>query len=74
MADEQPTKSASPEVTAGATPAAPAAPAGRATTCAQCNKRLDRKKQYYRNGRYFCNKRCWHTSAIGVPPQPQTAG
>ena len=57
---------------AGASVAAPAAQPGRATACAQCGKRLDRKKQYYRNGRYFCNKRCWHTSALGVPPQQTT--
>lgn len=35
----------------------------RATNCASCNKRLSRKKQYYRNGSYFCNKRCWKTAA-----------
>ena len=47
--------------------AAKSAPAGevkggateRATNCASCNKRLLRKKRYYRNGGYFCNKRCW---------------
>lgn len=36
--------------------------AERATNCASCNKRLVRKKQYYRNGAYFCNKRCWNTA------------
>ena len=35
----------------------------RATNCASCNKRLFRKKQYYRNGAYFCNKRCFKAAA-----------
>lgn len=46
-------------------PAAEAKPASteRATNCASCNKRLFRKKQYYRNGAYYCNKRCFHAAA-----------
>ncbi len=32
---------------------------GKPTNCMQCNKRLKRKNWYYRNGSYFCNKRCW---------------
>ena len=35
----------------------------RATNCASCNKRLSRKKQYYRNSAYYCNKRCWKQAA-----------
>ena len=35
----------------------------RATNCASCNKRLSRKKQYYRNNAYYCNKRCWKQAA-----------
>ena len=33
----------------------------RAATCASCGKRLNRKQWYYRNGQYFCKKRCWTT-------------
>ena len=29
------------------------------TNCKNCNKKLSKKKWYYRNGNYFCNKRCW---------------
>ena len=36
----------------------------RATNCASCNKRLFRKKQYYRNGAYYCNKRCFQAAAV----------
>ena len=34
---------------------------GRPQTCFQCKKRLSRKQWYYRNGAYFCKKRCWVT-------------
>ena len=26
--------------------------------CAGCNKPLKRAKRFYRNGKYYCNKRC----------------
>mgnify|MGYP001577550042 CR=1 FL=1 len=35
--------------------------ATRAATCTACGKRLNRKRWYYRNGHYFCTKRCWVT-------------
>ena len=35
----------------------------RAATCASCGKRLNRKQWYYRNGKYFCKKRCWVTES-----------
>lgn len=31
----------------------------RPAACASCGKRLSRKQWYYRNGKYFCKKRCW---------------
>jgi hypothetical protein len=33
----------------------------RPATCASCNKRLNRRSWYYRNGHYFCKKSCWVT-------------
>ena len=33
----------------------------RPATCVSCGKRLNRKQWYYRNGRYFCKRRCWVT-------------
>jgi hypothetical protein len=33
----------------------------RAATCTSCGKRLNRKRWYYRNGKYFCKLRCWLT-------------
>ena len=32
----------------------------RPTNCAQSNKRIRRKDWYYRNGKYFANKQCYH--------------
>jgi hypothetical protein len=31
--------------------------------CADCNKSLRNKRWYYRNGKFFCTKRCWRTTA-----------
>ena len=33
--------------------------ATRAAACTSCGKRINRKQWYYRNGKYFCKKRCW---------------
>ena len=27
--------------------------------CAGCKKSIKKKRWYYRNGKYFCTKRCW---------------
>ena len=31
-------------------------------TCASCNKSIKNKRWYYRNGKYYCSKRCWQTA------------
>lgn len=31
----------------------------RPTNCAVCNKAFKHKRWYYKNGKYFCTKRCW---------------
>jgi len=36
--------------------------ATKAAACTSCGKRLNRKRWYYRNGQYFCKKRCWITA------------
>ena len=43
--------------------------AERPATCSSCNKRLGKKQWYYRNGRYFCKKRCWKSASA----QPEAA-
>ena len=30
--------------------------------CADCKKSIKKKRWYYRNGKYFCTKRCWNAS------------
>lgn len=29
------------------------------TNCPACNKPIIKLKKYYRNGIFYCNKRCW---------------
>lgn len=29
------------------------------TNCLNCNKPMKRIKRYYRDGKFYCNKRCW---------------
>ncbi len=32
------------------------------TNCASCKKSIKGKRWYYRNGQYYCTKRCWGTT------------
>lgn len=41
----------------------PAAPKERPSNCAGCNKSIKRKRWYYRNGKYYCAKRCWKNTS-----------
>lgn len=48
----------------------------RAAACSSCGKRLNRKQWYYRNGKYFCKRRCWVTEqekAAKEAAQPKAA-
>lgn len=52
-------------------PPAPAAPAAakvgktaRPANCPQCNKRMSQKHWYYRNGQFYCSKRCWKKGVV----------
>jgi len=47
--------------------------ANRAATCTSCGKRLSRKQWYYRNGQYYCKKRCWVTAAKSAPAEGAAA-
>lgn len=38
----------------------------RAAACTSCGKRLTRKSWFYRNGKYFCKRRCWVTESEKV--------
>lgn len=31
------------------------------TNCLACNKPIRKLKRYYRDGKFYCNKKCWDT-------------
>ncbi len=37
--------------------------------CPQCKKAMSKKKRYYRNGRYYCNKNCWKKATEVAPAE-----
>lgn len=37
----------------------PAAKKEKPAACEKCGKKLSEKSWYFRNGKYFCNKKCW---------------
>ncbi|MBM3250525.1 MAG: hypothetical protein FJZ09_06795 [Candidatus Omnitrophica bacterium] len=40
----------------------PAKPqAEKQTNCLACNKPIRKLKRYYRDGKFYCNKKCWKT-------------
>jgi hypothetical protein len=39
-----------------------AAPVEKQTNCPACSKPLKKTKRYYRNGKFYCTKRCWINS------------
>jgi len=43
-----------------AAPATAAPVEEKQTNCLSCNKPLKKIKIYYRNGKYYCTKKCWH--------------
>jgi hypothetical protein len=56
MAPEE-AKTAAPEANPQAKPKAE-----KQTNCPSCNKQLKKLKIYYRNGKFYCSKRCWRKS------------
>ena len=34
------------------------------TNCLACNKPIKKLKRYYRNGKFYCNKKCWRKSTL----------
>jgi hypothetical protein len=36
----------------------------RPTNCVKCNKVIKNNWWYYRNGKYYCNKRCWKAEKV----------
>lgn len=34
-------------------------PVEKQTNCPACSKPIRKLKRYYRNGKFYCNKKCW---------------
>lgn len=32
------------------------------TNCLACNKPIKKLKRYYRDGKFYCNKKCWRNA------------
>ncbi len=61
-APKQEEKPAAETKTAEAKPAAPLPKIEKPSVCAKCGKTFTRKNWYYRNGKHYCNKRCWRAT------------
>jgi hypothetical protein len=44
----------------------------RAAACSSCGKRLTRKSWFYRNGKYYCKRRCFETEAAKAAKEAAT--
>lgn len=40
-------------------PEQPKLQAEKQTNCLACNKPIKKLKRYYRDGKYYCSKKCW---------------
>ena len=56
-------QSAAAEPAKAAEPKKAEAPKEKPANCASCNKSIKSKRWYYRNGKYYCSKRCWQTAS-----------
>lgn len=45
----------------------------RPANCTSCNKRLSLKSVYYRNGKWFCNRRCWDAEQVKLAEEAEKA-
>lgn len=39
------------------------------TNCLSCSKPIKKLKRYYRDGKFYCNKKCWHNYINKSKPQ-----
>lgn len=44
-----------------AAPAEAKPEAEKQTNCLACNKPIKKLKRYYRDGKFYCSKKCWKT-------------
>jgi endogenous inhibitor of DNA gyrase (YacG/DUF329 family) len=45
-------------------------PTEKQTNCPACGKPIKKLKRYYRNGKYYCTKKCWKKS-LEAPKEAQ---
>jgi hypothetical protein len=53
---------AAPQAAAAETPPAEAPKKEKPSACVGCKKSIKKKRWYYRDGKYYCTKRCWNTT------------
>ncbi len=41
------------------------------TNCLQCNKPIKKIRRYYRDGKYYCTKRCWNDFRKKAKDEPK---
>ena len=41
------------------------------TNCPACNKVLKNVRRYYRNGKFYCTKRCWIKATKSKPTEEE---
>jgi len=41
------------------------------TNCLSCNKPIKKLKRYYRDGKFYCGKKCWRTFIDKSKPEAQ---
>jgi len=39
------------------------------TNCLSCNKPIKKLKRYYRDGKFYCSKRCWRAFIAKSKPE-----
>ncbi len=39
------------------------------TNCLACNKLIKKLKKYYRNGKFYCSKKCWRAFIVKSRPE-----
>lgn len=61
MAEENKSNSQNTRVEEKTKPSGPTK-SERPTNCMNCNKPLKHKIWYYRNGKYYCTKKCWKSA------------
>ena len=70
--EAKPAPAAAKPAAAGAPAAAPAGAPEAVKNCAGCNKPIKKAKRFYRNGKYYCSRKCAKTTIkAGASPKKE---